>query len=244
MMAIPLDEAVCHKAAPRLAAALRRLGRAEKPLDANATFFDFEGKVNAVVEGLAPYGLTRPVYLSVLKRNPSVLLRSPETIIDLIEQTSTALASAGLTERRLLVAATKFPALLVSTPEKLTRNIIQVAEHLAQHGLDQPTYLQMVLRRPILWARKPASVIANFEELARLLADGGLTGREVAGLAGQQPNLLTYQPSAIVRRLERLLAHRCCGRVPASLRPYDWTRSVPRPRSAAHELSALTRALR
>jgi hypothetical protein len=51
----------------------------------DSRLFDFESKVNQIVEHFAQHGLTRKTYVCAAVKEPGLLLRNPETLIDHID---------------------------------------------------------------------------------------------------------------------------------------------------------------
>jgi hypothetical protein len=171
------------------------LDGADRPAD--STLFDFEDKINRVVEHFAPDGLTRSDYVRAAVKQPSLFCQRPETVIGNIEGVVRHFAPDGLTRSDYVRAAVKQPSLFTVKPETVIGNIEGVVRHFAPDGLTSAKYLRLAVKRPALFYQRPETVIGNIEEVARHFAPDGLTRKDYLGAALRQPQLFCQKPKTI-----------------------------------------------
>jgi hypothetical protein len=126
--------------APQLASNLLRLRGGKITTD--SAFFNFHGKLTAVVEHFAPDGLTMPDYLLAAVRQPPLFYQAPATLIANVQGVTDHFAHDGLTLREYLRAAVKQPQLFYQSPATLIGNIEGEAAHFREDGLTLPAYLR------------------------------------------------------------------------------------------------------
>jgi hypothetical protein len=111
---LPLSEDEISRTVSRFADNwLLRKGRI---VNSDSAFFDFRGKINALVAYFAPDGLTLDAYLHAAVRQPQLFSQTATTSIANIEGVAGHFRDHGLTISAYLQAAVKQPPLFCQSP--------------------------------------------------------------------------------------------------------------------------------
>src|SRR5439155_873176 len=126
-----------------------------KIIKADSTFFDFRGKIDAIVEHFTPDRLTLEDYLRAAMGQPSLFCQSPATIIASIEGVAGHFCEHGLALTDYVRAAVKQPQLFCQSPVTIIANIEGVAGHFPDHALTLTDYLRAAIKQPALFYQSP-----------------------------------------------------------------------------------------
>jgi hypothetical protein len=204
---LPLPEEQKAEVAPKILKLTNvldtRAGRVDGGnLGEDSTVFDFQSKINGVVERFAAEGLTREDYLQAAVKNPSLFGMSPETVEGNIRGVVERFAAEGLTRQAYVKAAVRQPPLFYQDPETVEKNIRGVVERFAAEGLTRQDYVKAAVKNPSLFTMSPETVEEKhirpaIERFAAEFAALELTARDYVQAAVKQPSLFTLLPETV-----------------------------------------------
>jgi len=202
---LPLSEDDIATRAPQIAEGIGQLrgGR----ISTDSLFFDFRGKVTAIVQHFASDGLTLADYLRVTGKKPDLFAQSPATIRANVEGAVQRFAAQGLTRRNYLRAALRQPQLLQLAPATVEANLAGVVKRFRKHGLTRQDYLRAALRQTSLFTMSAGTVIAHVEAVVHHFRKHGLTLSDYVRAARKQPTLFYQSPATIQRNIEEVVGH-------------------------------------
>jgi hypothetical protein len=174
-----------------------------------SAFFDFRGKVTAVVEHFAVHGLTLHDYMRAAVKYPALFTHKPVTVIRRIESVAAHFQEHGLTLPAYVRAAVRHPAPFYQSPATIQGNIEQVVSHFQEHGLTLKDYLKATRRQPVLFSMKPATVIRRVENVAAHFQEHGLTLPAYVRAAVRYPGLFYMSPERLIANVEGVTRHFC-----------------------------------
>jgi hypothetical protein len=198
---LPLTDEEIDRVAPRIAADTRYFSQ----ITPESGFFDFEKKINAVVERFAADGLTEANYLHAVLKHPQLLSMASATVIANITASVEHFAGEGLNTSDYLRAAQKHPSLFYQKPATIAGNITGVVEQFAADGLTLRNYLAAALKQPQLFSLPPATVARNIMGVAEHFAADGLATPDYLKAAVKFPSLFTQSPATIIGHVNLLI---------------------------------------
>lgn len=198
---LPLTDEEIDRVVPRIAASTRFFSH----ITPESPFFDFEKKINTVVERFSDDGLTTNNYLRAALKHPQILCMSSDKIVGNITGVVEQLADAGLNTRDYLSAAQKNPALFYQKPETIAGNMTGVVAQFATEGLTLRHYLSAALKHPQLFSVPPATVSSNILGVTDHFAADGLPTRDYLRAALKQPQLFSQSPATIIGHVNMII---------------------------------------
>lgn len=178
-----------------------------KPKIPGQGFFDFESKIDRVVERFAGDGLARADYVAAALKNPALFCMKPETVAANIEGVIDRFAEDGLTRADYLKAALKQPSLFTMRSETVIGHVTGVIETVSKLKLSGDLYLKAGLKQPALFCMKPGTVIANVEGVIERFAADGLTRADYLKAALSHPGLFTMRSETVIANVEAVASH-------------------------------------
>jgi hypothetical protein len=169
--------------------------------------FDFQSRVEPVLQRFSRHGLTRDDYLKAAIRHPQLFCLNPETVTSNIERVVAHFVPDDLAPKAYLQAAVKQPSLFYQRPETIIANVEGVLEHFAADGLTRSDYLRAAIKQPSVFTHTSETIIANVEGVLEHFAADGLTRSDYLRAAIKQPSLLCQRPETIICHIERVAAH-------------------------------------
>jgi len=173
-------------------------------ISTDSSFFDFRGKVTAVVKHFAPDGLTLADYLRAAGKRPDLFALPLATIRANVEGVVERFAAQGLTRRTYLRATLRQPQLLQLAPATVEANLAGVVKRFRKHGLTRKDYLRGALRQTTLFTMSADTVIANIEAVVDHFRKHGLTLSDYVRATRRQSSLFYQSPATIIGNVTRV----------------------------------------
>ena len=127
----------------------------DRPLIPESAFFDFHGRITAIVRHFAARGLIMEMYLRACVVRPQLFAQAPATVIRHIEAVAAHFAGHGLTVDAYLRAALKRPSLLTFAPATIIGHVEALLNRFRGDGLEPRATLRLRCeRRPSSTSRR------------------------------------------------------------------------------------------